>query len=188
MPQAMSFQITCDECGRSRPIVTANAGESIPCLCGKQLKVPKLSELRRIAGQPTDFIAIADQLRTMYLDKQLPPDTQCMFCQVKTATTLDCWVECERARVRSSGGWDTMFGILLFVIWPVMGLIYYAARVNRDAPPSGNDQVVRTPLPICENCLQRTSRTEASIRTFLRSVALYRQLLDAYPASRVGAS
>ena len=186
----MTFHYTC-ECGYALPIAASSAGAFVPCRCGRQVKIPKLSELKRLAGQPTTFISIADQLRTMYLDKQLPPDTHCMFCQTKTAATLECWVECERAKVYASGIGPTVVKTLfLNSILPFFGLFYLplGAGVSQDAEAYGNDLVVRTPLSICENCLHRTSRTEASVRTFLRSVPLYRQLLDTYPGARVGAS
>lgn len=185
----MSIQAMCDSCGSVQPIDFANAGATIPCQCGEQLKVPKLSELKRLLGHHIEPIAgIADQLRTMYLDKQLPPDTHCMFCQAKTAETLECWVECERSRVDSSGSWETAMGALQLFISPIEGLIRLWARKNESGEAYGNDLVVRTPLPICENCLHKTSRRPAHIRGFLRSVALYRQLLDTYPGAQVGAS
>ena len=184
----MTFHYTC-ECGYALPIAASSAGAVVPCRCGRKVKIPKLSELKRLAGQPITFISIADQLRTMYLDKQLPPDTHCMFCQTKTAATLECWVECERAKVYAPGIGPTVVKTLfLNAILPFFGWFYLplGVGVSRDAEAYGNDLVVRTPLTICENCLHRTSRTEASVRTFLRSVPLYRELLDAYPGARVG--
>ena len=186
----MTFHYTC-ECGHQLTFAATSAGTLVPCRCGRQVKIPKLSDLKRLAGQPTEFISIADQLRTMYLDKQLPPDTHCMLCQTKTASTLECWVECERAKVYASGiGPTVVTALFVNAILPFFGWIYLppGAGVSRDAEAYGNDLVVRTPLSICENCLHRTSRTEASIRTFLRSVPLYRQLLDTYPGARVGVS
>lgn len=189
MPQAAAFRLRCDDCGHEYPFMSANAGEMIPCVCGKQLKIPKLSELRRLAGQPTEFINIADELRKLYLDKQLPPDPQCMFCQVKTANTLQCWVECERAQLPSEGiGTTAGKTLILNAVLPFFGLFYFplGSGQNADAEAVGNDVVVRTPLSVCENCLPKTSRKPDHIRGFLRSVPLYRQLLDTYPGARVG--
>jgi hypothetical protein len=180
--------VTCDHCGRARPVVAAHAGETIPCLCGQQIRVPPLSELRRIAGDPVPLMGIADQLRAMYLERELPPEPRCACCQVKTSETLECWVECERARVEGTLPWHILLGILFTILSPLRGLIFLAGRNNPEIEASGNDLVVRTPLPLCENCLHTTSRRESNLRQLLQSVPLYRQLLDAYPGARVGAS
>jgi hypothetical protein len=179
-----TFHYTC-ECGYALPIAASSAGTSIPCRCGKQVKVPKLSELKRLSGQQVEpIIGIADQLRTMYLDKQLPPDTHCIFCQVKTTDRLECWVECERAHARGPS-WLTTTAA--FLISPML----YCLMVKKDYDnPSieGRDVMVRVPLPICQNCLPTTPRSEGNIRKLLQSVVVYRKLLEAYPGARVGAS
>ena len=181
-----AFHYTCG-CGHVLPIAASSAGTVVPCRCGKQVKIPKLSELKRLSGQRVEPIAgIADYLRTMYLDQQLPPDTHCVCCQVKTIGTLDCWVECERTWCqRDTGPWViALLFVLSIPLW-ILARVFTGVRKHE---VDGRELVVRTPLPICENCLHTTSRSEASIRTFLRSVALYRQLLDTYPGARVGAS
>jgi hypothetical protein len=149
------------------------------------VKIPKLSELKRLSGQHVEPIAgIADYLRTMYLDKQLPPDTHCICCKVKTEKTLDCWVECERTYDRSGKPWAMT---LLFVVSLPLWLLARVQQGLSKPEVNGRELVVRTPLPICENCQSSTSRTEANIRQLLRSVEIYRQLLERYPLARVGA-
>lgn len=181
------IQYAC-ECGYSLPISAASAGTLVPCRCGRQVKIPKLSELRRLSGQPVDsLVGIADRLRTMYLDKQLPPDRHCIHCQVKTDATLECWVECERARASSAGAWENIFGALLLVLSPVKGLMYHAVRNGSEVEAIGNDLVVRTPLAVCGNCLPAMNRKPMHIRDLLRSVPLYGELLEAYPGANVGA-
>jgi hypothetical protein len=181
----MSFRYAC-ECGYSLPISAASAGTTVSCRCGRPVKIPKLSELKRLSGQVVEpLIGIADQLRTMYLDKQLPPDSNCVCCQTKTAETLDCWVECERTYDRNGKGW----AMAILFVWSLP--LYLLTRAfNRGSAHEvdGRELIVRTPLPICENCQDTVSRDSANIRQLLQRVQLYRQLLEKYPHARVGAS
>ncbi|MCE9524823.1 MAG: hypothetical protein K8R36_02065 [Planctomycetales bacterium] len=180
-----TFHYTC-ECGCALPIAASSAGMVVPCRCGKQVKVPKLSELKRLSGQHVEpIVGIADQLRTMYLDKQLPPDTHCVCCQTKTTETLDCWVECERTYDRNGKGW----AMAILFVWS-LPLFLLARAFNRGSAHEvdGRELIVRTPLPICEKCLDTTSRNSANIRQLLLRVELYRRLLEKYPHAHVGAN
>jgi hypothetical protein len=182
----MQFHFRCT-CGHELEFAASFAGTLIPCLCGRQVKIPKLSELKRLSGQNADcpVMGIADHLRTMYLDKQLPPGTNCVICHMTTRDTLSCWVECERARASSAGALNGVLAMLFTVISPLHAMHTYSKSLQYEAV--GNDLVVRTPLPICENCLHSTRRSESNIRKLLLGVDLYRELLEAYPGARVGA-
>ena len=181
----MSFHYTC-ECGYALPVAASAAGTFVPCRCGKQVKVPKLSELKRLSGQQVEPLAgIADYLRTMYLEKQLPPDTHCVTCKSKTTGTLDCWVECERTFDREGKQWGMA---MLFVFSIPLWLLARVFSGVRKHEVDGRELVVRTPLPLCENCRKSTARGEANIRQLLLGVGIYRQLLERYPGARIGAS
>ena len=43
---SVKLYVTCD-CTHKNPVLPARCGESIRCICGKDVKVPPLSELRR---------------------------------------------------------------------------------------------------------------------------------------------
>ena len=182
---SMTFHYTC-ECGNALPIAASAAGTVVPCHCGKQVKVPKLSELKRLSGQSVEPIAgIADYLRTMYLNKQLPPDTRCVGCLAKTDETLDCWVECERTFDREGKQWGmAMLFVFSIPLW-VLARMFGGVRTHE---VEGRELVVRTPLPLCDTCLHSTARSEANIRQLLLGVDIYRPLLERYPRARVGAS
>src|SRR5687768_7124113 len=159
----MQFHFRCT-CGHELEFAAPCAGTLIPCVCGRQVKIPKLSELKRLSGQEAGrpAMGIADHLRTMYLDKQLPPDTHCVICQMTTHETLPCWVECERARASSAGALNSVLAVLFTVISPLHAMHAYSKSLQYEAV--GNDLVVRTPLPICDNCLHSTPRNESNIR------------------------
>jgi hypothetical protein len=179
----MTFHYTC-ECGYALPIAASSAGAVVPCRCGRQVKIPKLSELKRLSGQQVEPIAgIADYLRTMYLNKELPPDAHCVICQANTSDTLECWVECERTWDRTGKQWGmAMLFVASIPLWVLSRVLGGARKHEVD----GRELVVRTPLPICENCLHTTPRSEANIRQLLLGVDIYRQLLERYPVARVG--
>lgn len=179
----MKFQYRC-ECGHTLQFAASSAGTAVPCLCGRQVKIPKLSELKRLSGEDDQpVLGIADRLRLMNLDKQLPPDTNCIRCQVKTADRLECWVECERAWGREGKSW----AMALFSLhWPILSLVARALERGEISEVDGRDVLVRTPLALCENCQHGESRSESNVRRLLLEVDLYRQLLETYPGARVG--
>lgn len=121
----------------------------------------------------------------MYLDKQLPPDTHCVCCQINTAETLECWVECERTYDRTGKGW----AMAILFVWNLP--LYLLARVfggKSVHEVDGRELFVRTPLSICETCQRTTSHDSLTIRQLLLRVKLYQQLLEKYPHAQVGAS
>jgi hypothetical protein len=50
----MSFPLRCD-CGRTTTVTEAMAGTSVPCECGRALKVPSLREMRQQSGPDLDI-------------------------------------------------------------------------------------------------------------------------------------
>lgn len=52
---------------------------------------------------------------------------------------------------------------------------------------TGRETVVRVPLPVCDLCQKRVSRTknQRKLHALLRTVPIYAQLLDEYPDAQV---
>ena len=84
---ATDFTINCT-CGQQLHVKTVDAGGSKRCYCGAINAVPSLRELRRLAGQQSYDVGIADKLRQMFPDGELASDDSCVLCGAKTGNIL----------------------------------------------------------------------------------------------------
>jgi hypothetical protein len=172
----MDFTIDCT-CGQQLRVGTADAGGSKRCHCGAINAVPSLSELRRLAGKQSYDVAIADKLRYMFADGELPPDNACVLCGAETPNILQCSVECERPHTKGRGFWGT---VLLGIFAPVWVLVLLICEY-KDAEVFGRELIVTTPLPLCPECAANAQPRKHNVRELLRRVPLYDQLFQEYP-------
>jgi len=176
----MDFTIDCP-CGKQIRVGTADAGGTKRCRCGTTNAVPALSELRRRAGQQSYNANIADKLRYMFADGELPPDNVCSQCGAETSNVLQCSVECERPHTKGRGFWGT---VLLGIFSPVW-ILGFLNREHRNPEVFGQELVVNTPLPLCSKCAADVQPTKHNVLELLRCVPLYDQLLQEYPKADV---
>ena len=173
---AMDFTIDCT-CGQQLRVGTADAGGSKRCHCGAINAVPSLSELRRLAGQQSYDIGIADKLRYMFADGKLPPNNACVLCDAKTANILQCTVECERPHTKGRGFWATVLLGIFAPVWVLVSL----NREYMNPEVFGQELIVNTPLPLCPECEAKAKPRKRNIGELLRRVPLYDQLFQEYP-------
>lgn len=106
-----------------------------------------------------------------------------MLCCEPTAGCVSCQVDCERAVVSyHQPPWWMALVFLVLCNW--IGLLFgllLALVLRREEPKeSGKDRSFTLPLRLCDECRPTLTNVEAVKRT-LRSVPLYRRLLDKYP-------
>jgi hypothetical protein len=68
----MAYFVNCP-CGERLAVKATIAGSTIQCACGRDVPVPRLSELRQAAGQGAFEAGIVDTIRRMIADGELPP-------------------------------------------------------------------------------------------------------------------
>ena len=176
----MDFTIQCS-CGHQLQVSAVDAGGAKRCPCGNVNAVPSLSALRRQAGQQSYEVKIADKLRYMFADGELPPNKECAQCGCKTANVLECSVECERPYSKGRGYW---IAVLLGFIAPLLALLTMIGD-GRNSEVHGQELVVRTPLPLCPGCAADLTLRRKRLIKLLCSVPLYAQLLEEYPQAAV---
>lgn len=179
----MDFTLNCS-CGAQLHVATADAGGCKICICGKANAVPSLSELRRRAGKQSYEVGIADKLRSLFTDGELPPNNVCVSCGSPTSNVFACTVVCQRPYSKGRGLWAT---VLLGIFTPLWNL-FALNREYADQEVFGQELVVHTPLPICSPCTAKLQANKHSIRKFLRRVPLYEELLQEYPDAVADAS
>jgi hypothetical protein len=173
---AMDFTFNC-ECGEQLRVATADAGGTKRCRCGITNAVPSLSELRRQAGKQSYEVGIADKLRYMFADGELPRDNVCVECGSKTSNVLECSVECERPYTKGRGFWGTVLLGIFAPVW-ILGLLN---REHKNPEVFGEELIVKTPLPLCPKCIATVRPRKKNIRDLLCRVPLYDQLFQEYP-------
>jgi hypothetical protein len=173
----MQLHVPC-ECGEDVPVTEGEAGSRTTCRCGRTLVVPSLRELRRQAGVPGDGLAPDVVIETLLLAGKLPEEEECVLCSKRTAGCVFCYVEFERAVVVDGRP----------PLWAVIGMVFLfgwigallARSARREPREWGKDRSFTLPLRLCKRC-QPALTDRASLKRALRSVPLYRRLLDKYP-------
>lgn len=173
----MQYQVHC-ECKKSIAVSGADAGAAVRCPCGKTVEVPPLHVLRTSAGQAV--LSPAVRIQSMLLAGSLPNTRACAWCQRETGDQVQVAVDCERVIHESKmGGAETLAGCFLFGAIPALMLRSAAKTVEH-----GEHVAFSLPLPVCDACRTRASNP-GELRTALRHVPEYAELLDAYPRARV---
>src|SRR5437762_2353280 len=113
----MEFHISCD-CGKPHTVTAGDAGAKIPCVCGRTVIVPSLSELRRGHGL-TLYDAPVLEIQRMLADHELPPAGGCVRCGVAAERVAVVVAECAKAPAqrRTLGRYVLLaFGMMIPVV------------------------------------------------------------------------
>ncbi len=185
------FSLSC-ECGLDIPVAVGDAGGKKRCVCGRELQVPRLSELRKKAGRDPFESGVLDTVRRELRELD---DHVGDFCLHSGRPTQDrLWVEliCEQKRVvenrKSDRDWRpvkllvTLFALLT---WPFVGISYLLSRLWTDNSPIpdvqefGHDRSISLPLPVSSEFHQDLSRKK--LLKYLKQVPLFSKIFDEYP-------
>jgi Domain of unknown function (DUF1922) len=140
----MAYEVRC-ECGRALTVEETSAGAALPCDCGRTVQVPRLSELKRQAGQAAFRPRATLVIEHMLAAGELPP-ANCACCGVATDDILHATTLCERARKAK----DSRSLLPLYLLFGLVGLLIWAGRPEPQV--AGDNLFVRTPLRLCPNC------------------------------------
>ena len=177
----MNLVVPC-ECGELVSVTEGDAGGRLTCRCGRTVVVPSFRELRRQAGVPPKELAPELVLEALLLAGKLPDEQECVFCSEVTSGCAICFVEIERAQV-SDGRQPWWVVASAFLLFGWLGALL-VRQAREPTGETGKDRAYRVPLRICDQCRPRLNDARA-IKRALRSVPLYRKLLDRYPRALV---
>jgi hypothetical protein len=177
----MEFSLHCS-CGRRVRVTEVSAGATAPCICGRAIPVPKLSELRRRAGVSTRDLSPELVIEQYLASGSFPCDNLCVVCGAKTANRTSAAVECEKIFLKDGMNSGIAFFSLLLGIFAHH--LPHRVLVGDEVEQHGRDLTYVVPLAACEHCLTRLYPPE-ELKQALRRVTLYRQLLDKYPDAMV---
>jgi len=177
----MQLQVPC-ECGQYVPVTEGEAGGRTTCRCGRTVVILSLRELRRLAGVPGAGLSPELAIKRLLQAEKLPEEEECVLCGEPTPACALCLVEYEPAVVID----DHPPVLALIGLVRLVGLLrgFLARSTLRETSEWGEDSSLNIPMRICDPC--RPTLTDAkSVKRALRSVPLYRRLLDKYPRAIV---
>ena len=145
----MEFHVSC-ECGQDITVAASAAGTVRSCPCGRVVRVPALSELKRQAGLPAYNPSAALLIEHMLADRELPGTAMCVCCNDTTEDTIEVSAECEKVWIRGPND-----GASLVVAFFLVGIWAFLLR-QRDTQEFGRTLILRLPVRLCAKC-QRTA-------------------------------
>jgi hypothetical protein len=135
------------ECGRALPVPADGRGPLV-CSCGKRVVVPPPEEFQ---GRSVVLSAATAErrLRRLLAAGELPPMGACTACGLwDNLRVVDLWLDCERSRVRTSGGSG-------FLVIPLPYFLYIRWwEEEQRVEFVGRDTALPTPLCFCPHCAQ----------------------------------
>lgn len=164
-------------CGKKHVVTEGAADSTLACSCGRDVRVPRLRELRRLAGESS---APSPELRLEHFLTTEPVELgrHCSHCGAPTDGRIEVVVECERSWTKSGdGGFWTHFLGYLFLGW--IGLILVRANRTPDRQ-FGADKIYHLPLRVCGHC-QPLLKDFSVARDCLMQTPVYGDLLDKFP-------
>ena len=185
-----AFSVTCD-CGAVIPVTASLAGATIACRCGRQVPVPRLSQLRVAHGLAATETNIRDTIGRLIREETLPWGDCCAVTAMPTGDVMLFDVECERGYLKGSASrkWGAVLFMLgFFACFPAaifMWLIGYDL-FKTPAERVGRDIVITVPLLVRTESHGAVRRwPQSRLKNLLRSVPVYERLLAEYPNARV---
>lgn len=179
MSEGAIYTVRC-ECGSEQPVKPTAAGGCVACRCGRSVKVPRLSELRRRAGQQAFSLGPLGSIQRSLADRQPPPGCLCAYSHVATNDVMMLTIVLEKPYTTGGYSW---WWLLLIGLWSIP-LYIIASRESGEV--QGQELLVRVPLRIVAHHQQEVRKLPAwQLKNLISTVPLYASLLDEYPAAEV---
>jgi len=171
------------------PASATQAGAQLLCLCGQEVDVPRLSDLRQAAGAQAYETSIIEVISRMARENALPITDQCAVCLQPTKDYVELHVQCESQWIQHSGAGRRLFALLATLVLPFWFLWWLIADslMREKHVERGHDRSVRVQLPACDlhQATLRQMRSQAKLKKLLRTVPLYAELLSEFPRAKV---
>lgn len=184
----MTYSLPC-ECGRVLAVASHNAGADILCDCGRQVRVPLLSQLRRNAGHGAYESGTINTIQRMVHANELPAGSVCVISGIPTEDSYNLYVQCESKWMKGPGVgryWFVALSILFLPFW-IIWVLVGSALLNEERRELGNDRSVRVPLRVHKayHHKLRGASNQRWLKKLLRKVPIYAKLLEEFPAAKV---
>jgi len=177
-------------CGRTIVARAKDAGGSITCKCGNAIQVPRLSELRQLAGADPFVTNPVETIRKLQAQGSEPAGKTCLLCGSSTPVFYVCNAQCESSHVKITGGDDMNIFIRVLCVLFLPAVLAFALLLRGRAPKvaerRGHDVEVSFHLPVCRPCTGTLGKiTPARARKLMGKVPVLKELLEYYPRMKL---
>jgi hypothetical protein len=104
MSATSTYAVVCP-CGAKIPVEKSAAGSQVACPCGAMANVPRLSELRRSAGEEAFTLSTVDRIRQLINEGEIPLGGFWLLSMRPTTGVAHVRVECEMSFRRGGASW-----------------------------------------------------------------------------------
>src|SRR5688572_17997315 len=125
------FSIDC-ECGAQLPVSASQAGTTLECRCGRTVKVPLLSELRKLQGKGAYESGPIETILRLTKEGRLPSSDVCVISGRPTNDICRFHILCETTWFKKEGEGRADI-ILLFILRVFSRFLYHLAARNDPA-------------------------------------------------------
>ncbi len=177
----MGYALNCS-CGRSFDVQTGQAGSTLKCHCGADVRVPSVSKLRELAGKAAYEVGVIDRIGGMIDRGELPTGGVCAVSGKSTSDVMDICVHAEHFQKPQEMNLQWFAPIAFLMLFQPSLTFGQRHRPHGD----GRDTWVRTPLFIDSEYHHKVRKaSQKKLKRWLRSVPVYAKLLDEYPQATV---
>jgi hypothetical protein len=181
-PPGVQFSLPC-QCGLAVTVAAGEAGSTVQCDCGADVRVPSLGRLREMVGKAPYESGTADMIRRMVQTGELPAGRTCVVSRTPTDDVLEFRILVPRS---FSSGKSSEQNALLY-LWLFGPLVFlYISRFRPPKIEEGDAVHVVAPLRVSSRNHSRVRRmSEGRLKKLLRTVPVYAELLDENYLARV---
>jgi len=189
MNNTAQYLMRC-ECGQDVPVARSSAGGEVRCRCGRAIRVPRLSELRRLSGEAPPYVSATEIVRHMLAAGQAAPGEMCAYSRQRADDLMYFSVVCSvpYSEPVPRGFW---MGLLDAFGSPI-GALRPSALVAAVTDPGvsvGHENIFRLPLRVATEHQPIVRKLqEHDWINLLATVPLYARLFQEHPGSRVSVS
>jgi len=176
---AGAFSVTCT-CGRAIAVAASQAGSTVRCDCGADIRVPSLSRLRESVGQDRYESSKSDTIRRMIKTGELPGSGPCAVSRKPTDDVIELDIVVPRYFKTDVN--TPVIPVFFFGWFPALLLAVMSGSEFQEDGAS----TVRVALKVANRYHPKVEKmSQRRLRRLLRTVAIYGELLDENPLSRI---
>jgi hypothetical protein len=169
-------------CGKSIEVMESQAGTILTCACGKDVSVPRLSELRRQSSETTCDASPELVVRYEYgSGKEAVGGDACACCSGVPVNRVLCFIECEKPRSKGEHSW--LFWICISLLSLPWAFLYYVVRLGQRSEMT-EGKSFEFYLSLCSSCREAPLEGDL-LRKIVRQEPAFARLLAKYPAAKV---
>jgi hypothetical protein len=187
--ESIEFSVNC-ECGATIAISASQAGGVVTCRCGRDVRVPRLSQLRTAKGLAAHETSIRDSIARMIRDGALPWGQCCAVTGMPTDDVMWFDVQCERSYLKSERRWGiTLIIVSLLLPFGLFLRLLGITMLNEDPERRGHDISIAIPLRVRKDSQSslRNWAGQRRLRKLLCGVPIYQQLFQEHKSARIAA-